>query len=364
MKEENELKFVANAFVTWLTKIQMDKAVGFNDKSIASEDVALQILNLIYCLELRNLNLTESKRADAIDLGDKSMGIAYQVSTSHLGSKIKTNLQLFVKNNLIAEYPNGIRFLILSHLPVKHPKGGYANILVGFNKTKHILTYKDLLKKVREIYSTDNVRFEKIKEVLDREIFAQHEPTNNAPIDEMVVIHKPLSISEKMKLLQEKNEYESEIRSYFMDTNRAVRDYEKETSQIIPMVENIIKKFGESKTYFYRDSNPNDGITAIEHHSKIALQFRWDNIDNLKYFRQGELNLSLTCGIYNADGFVNNKFPNYDFNLVPLQTITYNFHLGKSKTLGWREAERPDDHLTTEGIVETWHNQLLNRLVF
>ena len=52
---------------------------GHHDGKIACEDLFKDLFNLIYDLQLENLN-NEKDNYPAIDLGDKSIGVAYQIT--------------------------------------------------------------------------------------------------------------------------------------------------------------------------------------------------------------------------------------------------------------------------------------------
>lgn len=364
MKEEKELNFIADAFAQWLTKIMCKKALGLNDVSIISEDVSQQILNLIYGLELKNLNLTEAKRVDGIDLGDEKSGIAFQISTSVSRSKIEKNLKTFVSRGLSSAYPNGIRFLILNHHSIKHAGNNYKKIYKGFDKDKHIITHKELLKEVRRLYTDDKTRFDKIKKVLEQEIMNKPETSEKQTEIEVVAYHLPLSVEAKMKILKEKNEYENDIRSYFRNPSQVSSDFKQEVGKIIPLIEEIIEEYTKAKTYCYRSSHPSEFITVIEHETKFALRFRWYNTSLFWSNNDFSEALFLECGIYKAETYNPNRFSEEEHPLEPVQVMKYRFVLGKSRRPGWSEDGREDDFSSTEEIVSTWNNQFLNRLVF
>ncbi len=151
MKQEQELYRIEELLVLWLTKIRLRNARNLYDINKVSQDLALKLLNEIYDYKLINLD-REAPNHPGVDLGDKKNQIAFQITSQIDSQKIKDSLDKFVKRGFDKVYKNGIRFLILSVVSVKHGRIDYKRIYPKFDKGRHILTDKDLMKETEKIY--------------------------------------------------------------------------------------------------------------------------------------------------------------------------------------------------------------------
>ncbi len=86
---------------------------GLLNSNKHAESFFQELLNLIYSLELTNLNKIK-KNYPAIDLGDTSNRICYQITAETNSNKFKDTLEKFEKNELY-KYFDEIRFLLLTH---------------------------------------------------------------------------------------------------------------------------------------------------------------------------------------------------------------------------------------------------------
>lgn len=365
MKEENELDFIATAFSRWHGKVCARKGQGLGDINLVSEDLVIQLLNTIFNLNLINLNLHERSGIDSIDLGDKENKIAFQVTTASSSKKIKNQLKLFVDNKHSETYTNGIRFIILFRNKPQKGKHNFKEELTTFHEDQHILTDQDLVREIRKMYIENKERFFHIRQILEAEFFdAKEKPekTNDFP---MAVFHEPLSVDAKMNILKERNEYEEAFNAYFLDRRRVYKDYKSEIEKIIPSLEKILDSFSETKTHFYRLSRHQRFISIIDPKTLFSLHLEWQDLHALAFSNTlNKTSLFLTGGIYKADNFDHKKFDNKPI-LNPVQSAQYEYHMNRSRKLGWMMVKgREDNFYSTEDLVKTLHNQLLNYLVF
>lgn len=167
MNELKDIQPVCDCLGTWLGQIRSHNAVDFFDINRVAENVAATLLNLIYNLELENLNL-EKKNFPGIDLGDKKNKIAFQVTSRKDPKKIEEDLKTFAQNYKNIFY-NEIRFLILNNEKPHLSKKKYAGIFNEFVPDRDILNDKDLIREIKKIYRQDSPRFERIREFLEKE---------------------------------------------------------------------------------------------------------------------------------------------------------------------------------------------------
>lgn len=72
--------------------IEGKSKIGFTDENIVSEDFILNLLNIIWGTNLRNLNNDEDN-ASGIDLGDEQRSWCVQVTSDRSIEKVKDTLE-------------------------------------------------------------------------------------------------------------------------------------------------------------------------------------------------------------------------------------------------------------------------------
>ncbi|PSL31715.1 SMEK domain-containing protein [Chitinophaga ginsengisoli] len=175
-KEKIEIDEISHLVAVWIAKIGITNALNYYDINKASEGTCLQLLNLVYGYEL--IDYKEQKRG--IDLGDSGESkIAFQVTSRTDFSKIKHTLKLFYESDLSKEFPNGIKFLILSNQKVRVGKLD-ENLQRYFNTESDILYPADLIREITLIYRNDAARFQLIKQFLNRE-FGEKDIKSSSP---------------------------------------------------------------------------------------------------------------------------------------------------------------------------------------
>jgi hypothetical protein len=168
MHREEEVKRVIELISLWITKIKGNNHLDFYDINRVAEDLARQLLNEIYDLKLRNLN-EEKRNHPGVDLGDDKNKIAYQITSQSRPRKIQESLESFAREDK-KKYFNGIRFLLLNERKPKLTGTKWQEIDPDFNPREHIVTYLDLVKKIKELYVPDRARFNRIRAILEEEV--------------------------------------------------------------------------------------------------------------------------------------------------------------------------------------------------
>jgi hypothetical protein len=182
MNKENDIKEIIHLIAWWLSKIRLHNHIELFDINKFAEDIALLLLNEIYQYNLTNLK----KGYPGIDLGDIRNGIAFQITTRADIYKIEKNLKTFIKE-LKTDYPEGIRFLILSmeESKIKNLKRSkrLKKIDPIFIPCKHILSMKEIIREIENFYVVDRERFIKVKRILEEEIAEKIMKTNRERIE-------------------------------------------------------------------------------------------------------------------------------------------------------------------------------------
>ncbi|MBX2990095.1 MAG: SMEK domain-containing protein [Bacteroidetes bacterium] len=165
MNKQTEIQTISKYVMEWLSEIDSQNALNFFDINKLSEDLCKDVLNTIFDLRLENLNQKQAN-FPAIDLGDNTQGkVAFQITSRTDGTKIRDTLEAFVKYQHDKTFTNGLRFLILKLDRPRMKKSKYQ----WFDPKKHILSAKDLLHKIVNLYNTDYPKFSRIKDIFAHE---------------------------------------------------------------------------------------------------------------------------------------------------------------------------------------------------
>lgn len=162
-KRELKLKTISNEFAKWQIRIENLTSLSLYDANLFSEKSICDLLNTIFDYRLKNVNPI-IKNHPSIDLADDYNKVAVQVTSTKSKAKIQATLDMFFKNNLEKKYDE--LFVII----LGKKQRSYSNIRFkkefNFEKDKHILDFKDLLKFINLLPTK---RIEKIAKLLEQE---------------------------------------------------------------------------------------------------------------------------------------------------------------------------------------------------
>lgn len=170
LEETNRIKTLISR---WVAEIKAHNAEYFYDINKISENFALQLLNLIFDYQLRDLNEIKAN-FPAVGLGDFKEGIAFQVTSRGDIAKIQKDLQTFKNHGLKEQFPNGMRFFMVNFDKKKwspEQKEKSTRQLAGFDADAHIINCSDLVGEIEKIYNqySEGDRFRAIETLLERE---------------------------------------------------------------------------------------------------------------------------------------------------------------------------------------------------
>ena len=127
--------------------VENQNANGLFDINKYCEDIFLKLLNIIYNLNLKNLNNLQMN-FPAIDLGDIESEICFQITSTNKISKIKNTLEKFKEQKLYDDYDT-IKVLILGNKLKYNSEIKYDEF--DFSVDDDILDFKDISKKIHEL---------------------------------------------------------------------------------------------------------------------------------------------------------------------------------------------------------------------
>jgi hypothetical protein len=93
MKQKELLDNIKKYLARFQTQVAIANANNEYDINIHAENVIIPILNEVYQLNLKNVNYSEGKNAEAIDLIDEEKKVAFQITSNKNLNKIKDTIQ-------------------------------------------------------------------------------------------------------------------------------------------------------------------------------------------------------------------------------------------------------------------------------
>ncbi len=110
MEIEDKINDISTNLSILIYQVKLKNKANLNDINTLLETAFKDILNIIYDYNLINLN--NKYLYPAIDLGDESAKIAFQVTSENSIQKIKDTIKKFEENNLEIKYSK-LKFLII-----------------------------------------------------------------------------------------------------------------------------------------------------------------------------------------------------------------------------------------------------------
>ncbi len=129
-------------------KVRINNSVGLTDINSFLEDVCCELLNKIYDLELVNLNITESLNYPAIDVGDKTKKIAFQITSDSSKAKVQKTIDTYIKHEIYKHYDT-IQIVVITDKKIKISTPIDCKNLFKFDNKKDVLSVADLLKVIK-----------------------------------------------------------------------------------------------------------------------------------------------------------------------------------------------------------------------
>lgn len=164
INKEVYLKEIARSLSLLKEEVSLLNAINLYDINIIAEDFFPGLLNLIYDLELKNINIID-RNAPAIDLFDKKNKISIQVTSDNDSEKIKHTIKEFVDNKSYNDYD---RLVILILTKKKNYTTSFDTMgKFIFDSKKDIWDTEDLIKDIRGL---NTYKVKQISEYLSEEL--------------------------------------------------------------------------------------------------------------------------------------------------------------------------------------------------
>jgi hypothetical protein len=163
-KSADTLRVIADGLAWIETSCERRGLLKLFDNNIAAQPFFCKLLNTVFDLNLQVMDHVHANYP-AIDLGDKTNRIAYQITTEKRGEKVQGTLDAFVRNSLNQDY-DALKILVIgdrqsTYKTVKVPDG------LKFDCDEDILDIPRLLKTIE---SLDIAHLERLQALLDQEM--------------------------------------------------------------------------------------------------------------------------------------------------------------------------------------------------
>lgn len=103
IKEKGRMEKINRHLISLITYVKLENKNGMFDINKYCEDFFCDLVNIIYDVELQNLNRIKVNHP-AVDLGDPKKRVAYQVTSEYSLGKIKETVGKFIEHELYIEY--------------------------------------------------------------------------------------------------------------------------------------------------------------------------------------------------------------------------------------------------------------------
>lgn len=167
MKQQELLLLISKYFSRFCEQVKILNANGEFSINIHAENVLIRILNVIYNSDFENVNYSEGKNYDSIDLRDKSSKISIQVTATSAIKKVKDTLITYLQNGHQNNYKN-LYILILTGRQEKYSQDAINKVTGSeffFDQGIGIIDFSTLYLKLNE--QNDLTKILAVKELLE-----------------------------------------------------------------------------------------------------------------------------------------------------------------------------------------------------
>jgi len=269
---------ITDTFALLETSFRNRILLNLYDSNIISEDFFAGLLNIIYDLNLTNINNTK-KNSPSVDLVDETKRVAYQVTSTNSQAKAQKTVDNFIKHKLKKQFDTLKILLLKSKLPKYSP---FANgNQVNFTD-KNIIDFRDL---IADIKLLDTTRLQNISDYLSKEVKYYNELNSLTSQTDHKAISNYRSLIKRKALLD----------TFFLEGS--MYDFEEAIIEINKAFSvGLIKQGLEVKPiHQFKDNNTKDNLETIQYkfqelHRLYKLYLKTGEIDptNNRFFPKNQ----------------------------------------------------------------------------
>lgn len=169
MNQQELLLLISKYFSRFKEQIQILNSNSEFSINIHAENVLINILNVIYDCEFENVNYSENKNYDSIDLRDKSNKMSIQVTATSGITKIKNTLEKYIENKHHEVYDE-LKVLILTGRQKKYSQDSLDTIIqnhIPFKENTDVIDFSTLYVELNK--QNDLSKILAVKELLEQQ---------------------------------------------------------------------------------------------------------------------------------------------------------------------------------------------------
>lgn len=236
MKKQKMILYVMQKMSYFHSYLKMSNYESYYDVNNIAEGFIMNLLNILYSLNLKDMNQVK-RNYPGIDLGDEKEGIAVQVTSRRDIKKIKDTYDKIFKNKIsdkiVADiFSKKIYFFILDmeHIKLdnktiesinKHAKGRFSG--------EDIITLKDIITEIRDLYDNDYNKFQMIYELISNNIDDLPElKSDNVIVEELVALFNRPAFKTDFRMECNMEDFENAIKETISYINIGKIDNGKE----------------------------------------------------------------------------------------------------------------------------------------
>lgn len=167
MRQQELLLLISKYFSRFSEQVKILNANGEFSINIHAENVLIKILNIIYNSDFENVNYSEGKNYDSIDLRDKGSKFSIQITATSAIKKIKDTLTTYLQNEHQKKYEK-LYILILTGRQEKYSQEAINKVTSNnfvFDQGIDIIDFTTLYLKLNE--QNDLAKILTVKELLE-----------------------------------------------------------------------------------------------------------------------------------------------------------------------------------------------------
>ena len=170
MKQQELLFLISKYFSRFCEQVKILNANAEFSINIHAENVLIKILNIIYNSDFENVNYSEGKNYDSIDLRDKNCSFSIQITATSKIKKINDTLTTYLENGHQYTYKK-LYILILTGRQEKYSQDSIDRVTGEsfiFNQGTDVIDFSTLYLKLNE--QNDLLKILAVKELLESQL--------------------------------------------------------------------------------------------------------------------------------------------------------------------------------------------------
>lgn len=128
MKQQELLLLISKYLSRFSEQVKILNKNGEFSINIHAENVLIKILNIVFDVDLENVNYSEGKNYDTIDLRDKNGALSIQVTATSSITKIKDTLEGYLANEHYKKFKD-LKVLVLTGRQEKYSQEAFDKII-------------------------------------------------------------------------------------------------------------------------------------------------------------------------------------------------------------------------------------------